>query len=188
MNEATGTLPLEHQHKLTEKLFREMSRKERVYLYDLLAESYAVGYYDVLNAFSHATEVTHLKTKARENLYKLRIDSTYYSILQKAGGKRHLEQYIAQWSQQGKADAHARNLIKDKRALRPKDVFYSTKEKSAPFVFDLARNALAADNLGKIFLVSLLSFIAILAITGLIGACCYPNISVFRKVRSFLES
>ena len=188
MNEATGTLPLEHQHKLTEKLFRAMSTKERGYLHDLLAESYAVGYYDTLDAFSHATEIAHLKTTARESLGKLKRGSTYRSILHKAGGKRHLEQYLNLHFRQGKKDAHVRNLIEDRRTLRPRDVLYHAKEKSHTPALDIVRKILAADNLGKITFVALLALLAVIAIVGLIGAYCFPHLPGFRKVRSFLES
>lgn len=192
MDEAAGAGTSEHQHQALDNLFRSLTDKEREYLYALLSEAYAVAYYKALDAFSHTEEIAHLQEEAETNLRKMKNSARYRAILRKAGDTRHLEWYISKWAERGGVAAAARNAGEageGKRELSPGDVFYHTEDEMHPIssVINFTTKVFASPNLGKVLLVFALFLFAAVAIAILIGACCFPQATVFRRVRSLLE-
>lgn len=178
-------------HHAIDSLFRRLSKEEVSHLYTLLSESYAVGYFETLNAFSHEKEVAHLKATAKANLRKMQNDAKYHSIFRKAqGDKYHLARYIAHWHQQGKGRAHTQNLINESEGeLSPGDILRASPiEKSIiSETVSFVTKIVTADDFGRITFVVFLFLVAAAMIVGFVGARCYPHTVVFKQIRYLLD-
>ena len=179
------------QQQMMEALFRRLDEEEVSHLYALLSESYTVGYYEVLDGFSHEKEVARLRATARWNLRRMQNDAKYHSIFQKAqGGGRYLTQYISHWSQRGKEHAHARNLVNEVRGvLMSGDILYEIPAEKETFsvAIGFITGAITADDFGRIAFATVLFFVAIAMVIGFVGARRYPHIRAFKQIRYLLD-